>query len=66
MAHNQERGSSVLNPRTEIVKLSITSQAAHTKEKVCWEGPEACRKAAATGVRRAAFPAACKPGDFPR
>lgn len=65
--HNQETASSFLHPRNEIEKLSLTSQATRTtRRRFVWKGPEACRKAADTGVRRAPVRSACKPRDLLR
>ena len=62
-----EKASSFLNPWNEIVKLSLTSQATRTtRRRFVWEGPEACRKAADTGVRRAPVRSACTPRDLLR
>lgn len=62
-----EKPSSFLNPWNEIVKLSLTSQATRTtRRRFVWEGPEACRKAADTGVRRAPVRSACTPRDLLR
>lgn len=62
-----EKASSFLNPWNEIVELSLTSQATRTtRRRFVWEGPEACRKAADTGVRRAPVRSACTPRDLLR